>query len=372
MNSDQCVPMSTDEGDDITKAKRVDHDQQISERRFSEFFATLDANPAACEGLGYEKEELIGKPLSTIYAPESQARLRDLFEKWKKTRKLRNEEMVVLTKQGKKRTVLLNAGSVVDAKGKLLHSTSVQVDITERKRIEQKLRESEERVTDIIASAMDAIITIDDEQRIVMFNAAAERMFGCPERDAIGSHIKKLIPKRFQMAHEAHVTDFSKTGITARSMGAMGSLWGFRANGEEFPIEASISQHEVDGRKQFTAVIRDITERIRADSALREGAERFRLAMNNVASGLYTLDLQGLVTYVNPSAETMFGWTNAELLGKKMHDVTHYKHPDGTLFPASECPGLQVLQKGAELREHEDCLFGKMAASFPLFSVPRR
>src|SRR6185369_17896670 len=63
----------------------------------------------------------------------------------------------------------------------------------------------------------------------------------------------------------------------------------------------------------------------KVEAALRESEERFRLAMNNVAAGVYTLDLQGMVTYVNPAAEVMFGWTMAELLGKKMHDVTHYK-----------------------------------------------
>jgi PAS domain S-box-containing protein len=116
----------------------------------------------------------------------------------------------------------------------------------------------------------------------------------------------------------------------------------------------------------WVAVVVDITERKRAEAALHETEERFRLAMNNVASGLYTLDLRGLVTYVNPAAETMFGWTNAELLGKKMHDVTHYKHPDGTPFPASECPGLQILQKGVELREHEDMFIRKDGSFFPV------
>jgi PAS domain S-box-containing protein len=98
----------------------------------------------------------------------------------------------------------------------------------------------------------------------------------------------------------------------------------------------------------------------------RDSEERFRLAMNNVAAGVYTLDLQGLVTYVNPAAEVMFGWTMAELLGKKMHDVTHYKHPDGTPFPAGDCPGLQVLHEGIELREQSDAFTRKDGTVFPV------
>src|SRR6516225_367729 len=123
---------------------------RILEQRFSEFSATLpeycymispdgnilDINAAALEGLGYEKEELLGKPLSALYAPESHARMRNLIEKWKRNGALNNEEMVILTKQGQKRTVLLNARSVKDASGIVLHSTSVQVDITDRQRAE--------------------------------------------------------------------------------------------------------------------------------------------------------------------------------------------------------------------------------------------
>jgi PAS domain S-box-containing protein len=333
------VLMAMGEADDVTKLNRVEQSQQISERRFGQFFATLpeycymispegnilDVNPAACEGLGYGKEELVGKPLSALYAPESDARSRVLFEKWKKTGNLRNEEIVILTKQGNKRTVLLNVGSVVDSKGNLLHSTSVQVDITERKRIEQKLRESQERVTAMIASAMDAIITIDSEQRVVMFNASAERMFGCSARDAIGSHINRLIPKRFQRAHEAHVTHFGEAGITARSMGKLGSLWGLRGNGEEFPIEASISQHEIDGRKQFTAIIRDITERVHTESAWRESEERFRLVANAAPVMIWMSGTDKLCMYFNQSWLDFTGRPIEAELGNGWADGVHPK-----------------------------------------------
>ena len=82
---------------------------------------------------------------STFYAPECHPKMRELFTRWKADGKLRNEEMMVITKQGQRRTVLLNVGSVKDFDGTILHSTSVQVDITERKMAEEKLRESEEQ-----------------------------------------------------------------------------------------------------------------------------------------------------------------------------------------------------------------------------------
>jgi PAS domain S-box-containing protein len=131
-----------------------------SEDRFRQFFETqpeccymispggiiLDVNPAACEALGYTKEELIGKAMSIIYAPESHSKMRDLLEKWKKTGRLESEEIVVLTRDGERRVVLVNAGSVVDADGNLLHSTNVHVDITERKRVEEALSTVNQRL----------------------------------------------------------------------------------------------------------------------------------------------------------------------------------------------------------------------------------
>jgi PAS domain S-box-containing protein len=102
------------------------------------------------------------------------------------------------------------------------------------------------------------------------------------------------------------------------------------------------------------------------ERALRESEERFRTAMNNLAEGLYTIDTEGRVTYVNPAAEAMLGWASDELVGKKIHDITHYKYPDGRPFPSAECPGLQVLQKGAELREHEDAFIRKDGSFFPV------
>jgi PAS domain S-box-containing protein len=112
---------------------------------------------------------------------------------------------------------------------------------------------------------------------------------------------------------------------------------------------------------------REILQRSFAhENTLHESEERFRCAMNSTAEGIYTIDAQGKVTYVNSAAEAMFGWTSSELLGKKMHDVTHYQHPDGTPFPASECPGLQVLEKGIQLQDHKDVFIRKDGTFFPV------
>ncbi|WP_321788327.1 PAS domain S-box protein [Paraburkholderia sp. J94] len=138
-------------------------------------------------------------------------------------------------------------------------------------------RLNEARMMGIVRSSMEAIITVDEEQRIVIFNPAAEFVFGLSAMDAIGSPLARFIPERFRMAHARHVDQFGATGVTERQMGRQQrTLFGLRANGEEFPIEASISQiHDVSG-KLFTVMLRDITERLRAENSLKRSREELR------------------------------------------------------------------------------------------------
>src|SRR6266540_1032303 len=161
-----------------------------------------------------------------------------------------------------------------DAEGRIVRWAGSLVDIDDLIRTEDALRESEERLNGIVSSAMDAIITVDEEQRVVLFNEAAERMFGCPAAEALGQPFNRFIPERFRGAHTELVRRFGETGGASR---AMRSLTALRADGTEFPIEAAISKVEVGGRKLYTLIQRDITERKQAE------AEREQLAREQVA-----------------------------------------------------------------------------------------
>jgi PAS domain S-box-containing protein len=141
-----------------------------------------------------------------------------------------------------------------------------------RRKTEAKLRDSQMRLDGIVGSAMDAVISIDESQRIVVFNGAAEKVFGCPARDAIGNPIDRFIPERFREAHREHVRHFAGADTTTRR--ASGALWGLRANGQEFPIEAAISQTRVGSKRLFTVIARDITERRQAEEALSSVSRR--------------------------------------------------------------------------------------------------
>ena len=102
------------------------------------------------------------------------------------------------------------------------------------------------------------------------------------------------------------------------------------------------------------------------EQALRESEERFRSAMNNLAEGLYILDAEGRVTYINRSAEKMLGWSAMDLIGKNMHEAVHYKYCDDTPFPLEKCPCMRVLKDGVEIHEFEDNFLRKDGSFFPV------
>ncbi|KUZ38178.1 PAS domain S-box protein [Burkholderia territorii] len=135
---------------------------------------------------------------------------------------------------------------------------------------------TEARMMGIIRSSMEAIITVDESQTIVIFNPAAEHVFGVSAMEAVGAPLSRFIPERFRAAHARHVEQFGVTGVSERQMGRQRVLFGLRGDGTEFPIEASISQIRDGTGKLYTVMLRDVTERMRAENALKQSREELR------------------------------------------------------------------------------------------------
>jgi PAS domain S-box-containing protein len=147
----------------------------------------------------------------------------------------------------------------------LLLYTLLRRDLARRKRAEEALLNNQTQLTGIFDSAMDAIIAVNMEQRIVMFNPAAEAMFRCSEAEALGQPLERFIPQQLRSRHNELVRNFARTGSTRRSMGHLGTLSALRSDGEEFPVEASISKTEVAGSLLLTVILRDVTARKQAE-----------------------------------------------------------------------------------------------------------
>ena len=159
-------------------------------------------------------------------------------------------------------------------------------DITLQKSAEQALQRSEARLQGLVQSAMDAIVSVDEQQRVVLFNAAAERVFGYSADQVLGEPLEMLLAESCRAAYGRFIAAFAETGVTSRSMGQQ-PLAARRSDGTEFPIEAAISQAVLEGGRLFTVILRDITDRLEAERQ-REGLarnEKLR-AVGQMASGI--------------------------------------------------------------------------------------
>jgi PAS domain S-box-containing protein len=186
---------------------------------------------------------------------------------------------------------------------------------TSDERMVGAMRESAARLNGIIQSAMDAIITVDERQDIVIFNPAAEEMFGCAAADVLGTPLEQFIPPRFREAHASYIDRFGATGVTRRRMGAQSEIAGLRANGEEFPLEASISQLSTGGKKLFSVILRDITRRKRDELALRESAERYQRLVELVPDAIW-IERDERIAFVNRACVQLLGADSVvQLLG---------------------------------------------------------
>ncbi|WP_221090869.1 PAS domain S-box protein [Deinococcus aquaedulcis] len=188
----------------------------------------------------------------------------------------------------------------------------------------QAATDSEARLSGIISTVSDAVITTDEDRRILLFNAAAERVFAVPAAEVLGQTLDQFIPGAYRARHHDHMRAFGQTGVTSRSMhGARRALPALRGDGSEFLVEATISQVVVENQRLFTAVIRDVTTQLQAEQTLRESEERFRATFSQAAVGIAHVSLEGRWLSVNDKTCEIVGYPEEELLALSFQQITH-------------------------------------------------
>jgi len=176
-----------------------------------------------------------------------------------------------------------------------------------------------------VHAALEAIVTVDEHQRIVMINPAALRMFGCTAAEAIGSRLSRFIPARYLAAHETHLRRFDASGVIELNMGERARIVGLRANGEEFPAEATMSKVDVAGefgqRRYFTALLRDLSNEQGLKAEI-DALNRHMRAVFELAPIAIWITQDDRIVFANRACATLFGATdNATLIGRSIYTL---------------------------------------------------
>jgi len=225
-------------------------------------------------------------------------------------------ELTYIRKDGSRFPAVVSVTALRDAENTIIGYLLIGTDNTARKHAEDARRTKEARLHGIIASALDAIIAIDSSHCIHVFNSAAEDMFGLTSDQVLGSSLNRLIPSRFHTTHRDQLLKFGETKTSKRVMGAADTVFGLHADGREFPIDASISQHEVNGEKMFAVMLRDITKRKRSEEALLKAGALQSAIFNSANFSSIATDAKGVIQIFNVGAERMLGYAAADVMNK--------------------------------------------------------
>ena len=189
--------------------------------------------------------------------------------------------------------------------------------VLERRRFIAALRESEMRITSMVESAMDAIITVDENQRIILFNTAAEQLFGYDSDEAVGMSIGQLIPHELKAVARSSLRDQPVRGNVHE-------LSGLRANGESFPVETSISQIEVEGERFITVIVRDVTQRKQMEAQLRHNEAQYRGLIESQVDLVCRYSPDSTMTYANPAFYEYYGVKPEDVIGFRFVDYPDF------------------------------------------------
>lgn len=220
----------------------------------------------------------------------------------------------------------------------------------ELQQLNEQLQTSQARFAGILDIAHDAIISIDANQRITLFNRAAERIFGYSAEEALGQPLDLLLPQRFAVLHHQHVKNFKNHNGSTRRMGDRSEIYGRRKDGTEFPAEASISRLEVAGEKVFTAFLRDISEHKQVEAKLQEQQQFLRQVIDSNPNLIFVKDWNGRFTLANQALADLFHTTVEEIIGKTAADFC-LNPADPEQYTQADRQVMQTLQPLLDFEE---------------------
>jgi len=245
------------------------------------------------------------------------------------------------------------------------HAEALTAAISER---EQRVKEQEEHVRQLRAVMMmaaDGIVTADEQGRIESFNEHACSIFGYSAEEAIGRPVTILIPPEQREQHRRALKRWARKGDDQPATFRR-EVIAQRKDGSRFPLDLAVSRVNFGPRRIFTAIMRDISQRKKAEEELRRLHVQNELILNSAGEGICGLSRQGKIIFANPAAARMLGWSVEELVGRPLHQTAHHSHPDGRPLAEEDCPVCAPLAGRPSKPLAEYFFWRKDGTSFPV------
>lgn len=247
----------------------------------------------------------------------------------------------------------------------LQRAVGVQALAVKAEHAEHALHESEARFRSLVEAATDSIVLADHNGHILSWNRAASHLFGYTDEEVRGQSLSILMPPRHRAAHERGLARVRDTG-ESRLIGRLVELEGLRKDGSEFPLELSLAMWKSDEAVFYSGIIRDITQRRRAEEILDRLRHLHEVILTQAGEGIYGLDRDGITTFVNPTAAELLGYEPFELIDRPMHGLLHHSRSDGSPYPSGECPIYAALHDGLVHRVSADVFWRKDGHPVPV------
>lgn len=318
---------------DVSERKIFEATLQESEERLRQLFDNANdiiythdlngnytsINQAAERIFGYSVEEILTMNMAQVLTVQDLEISRQKLAEKIKGQTHSSYEITCVAKGGRLITLEVNS-CVVCKDGVAVGVQGIARDITERKSVEENLRESELKFRTVAETASDAVITIDEKGIMLFVNNAAEKIFGYKMNEMVGENLDMLMPKRLRKAHQRGVLQYivaEKSTASSKSV----EIVGLHKNGHEVPLELSFARYKKNDSHFFTGIIRDITERKFAEMALKDSEARFRDLFENANDLIYTHDLRGNFTSLNRTGELLTGYSREETMTMNISQV---------------------------------------------------
>ena len=226
-------------------------------------------NQSAERLFGYSDAESIGRSVMMLIPADRQHEEEMILTRIRNGRKVDHYETIRQRKDGSSIEVSISVSPVRDDRGEIIGASKIVRDITERKRADATLRESETRMRAILDSALDAIVTIDEAGTIESLNPATERLFGYTWPELLGRNVQMLMPEPYHSEHDSYLRNYILTG-EAKIIGISREVTALRKDGTTFPVSLAVNVVALGDRRLFTGIIHDLTNRRHLERQLLE------------------------------------------------------------------------------------------------------